>query len=818
MRSGSRFPRSSRLSRLLQTMLGGGSISLVVVQGPAGLGKSALLDEAARRLGQRHVARVEAGAELAAFAAAINGGPSPSTTVLIDDAGEDDLPAVARLRSASVPTVVATRSASTWVGADHLLGGRARVVSAEELLFTTDEIAELAAALRIDLGRTGAVELRRTTDGWPALVDAALRASRPEATLSARRLRELGDSFIRAEVLAAIPAAQRELLSCAAAVPSFDAAVLTCLLAGHAESADPVGLIEQWAASGWLIHADEADHWRIPAPIRQPLLTDLDARRPGRRAELATAAVTLLVASGKTSQALPYAVDASLDQLLVELLRDGARQALANGRFTDVLPALDTLPDRAIAADPALLLLAAVAALAPPPDLDTFALRLDQAEAVIDHGSLNGPLLALHALRMQLARARGDAAEARHHERQAQARVADATDAERHEHAGHLAYLGYQVGATRLADGDLEAADRFLTSAMTLARSNGADWHAAISDTLLGFVSFVRGDLAAAQRRTDTAGHQSRDHGWSEHPFTDHQQLTLGLLELEQGRTWGVWQLLENAQLRLSRDAEPPAARLALAWSTFAMLRQGAAAAERALVLCGPTYPTNRLPLDLLLARVARAQAHLAVGEPRTALLDLDEVTGPRGHAALAAVTRARARLALDDPRRALRELDSHGVADDVLPLTTRADITAIRLECVLRQGRDGEQLFHQLVAVLQRTGARRPVLLLPHVREAAIAGRLTTPPPMGLDAFGVEIAALKRANEHGRPTLSARELEVLAAMAGPSTLSDIAKDLYVSDNTLKTTSRSIYRKLGAADRREAVEAARALGVLPGLH
>lgn len=42
----------------------------------------------------------------------------------------------------------------------------------------------------------------------------------------------------------------------------------------------------------------------------------------------------------------------------------------------------------------------------------------------------------------------------------------------------------------------------------------------------------------------------------------------------------------------------------------------------------------------------------------------------------------------------------------------------------------------------------------------------------------------------------------------------EIADDLYVSVNTVKAHLRSIYRKLGVENRRDAVERARAFGLL----
>lgn len=61
---------------------------------------------------------------------------------------------------------------------------------------------------------------------------------------------------------------------------------------------------------------------------------------------------------------------------------------------------------------------------------------------------------------------------------------------------------------------------------------------------------------------------------------------------------------------------------------------------------------------------------------------------------------------------------------------------------------------------------------------------------------------------------LSPRETDVLGLLAQGSTHADIAKKLFVSPNTIKTQVRSIYRKLGAHTRVEAIARARELKLL----
>jgi ATP/maltotriose-dependent transcriptional regulator MalT len=65
----------------------------------------------------------------------------------------------------------------------------------------------------------------------------------------------------------------------------------------------------------------------------------------------------------------------------------------------------------------------------------------------------------------------------------------------------------------------------------------------------------------------------------------------------------------------------------------------------------------------------------------------------------------------------------------------------------------------------------------------------------------------------HVQP-LTERERTVLHHLAGPLTNAEIAAELHVSVHTVKTHQRSVYRKLGARGRRDAVRIARDLALL----
>ena len=72
----------------------------------------------------------------------------------------------------------------------------------------------------------------------------------------------------------------------------------------------------------------------------------------------------------------------------------------------------------------------------------------------------------------------------------------------------------------------------------------------------------------------------------------------------------------------------------------------------------------------------------------------------------------------------------------------------------------------------------------------------------------------LRIANGNTSGPLSSRELTVVRYLASRLTNREIAAELFVSNNTLKTHIKRIYQKLGVSSRTEAVAEARRLGLL----
>jgi DNA-binding NarL/FixJ family response regulator len=156
------------------------------------------------------------------------------------------------------------------------------------------------------------------------------------------------------------------------------------------------------------------------------------------------------------------------------------------------------------------------------------------------------------------------------------------------------------------------------------------------------------------------------------------------------------------------------------------------------------------------------------------------------------------------DGLEATRRLSAAGVDARVLILTT-FDLDEYVYDA-LRAGASGFLLKDapaaQLVTAV-RVVASGEALLAPSITRRLIAEFARRPPPT--------------ARPDGMEELTARELEVLRLVARGLSNAEIAKELYVSDATVKTHVARILMKLGLRDRVQAVVAAYESGLVqPG--
>jgi len=92
-----------------------------------------------------------------------------------------------------------------------------------------------------------------------------------------------------------------------------------------------------------------------------------------------------------------------------------------------------------------------------------------------------------------------------------------------------------------------------------------------------------------------------------------------------------------------------------------------------------------------------------------------------------------------------------------------------------------------------------------------------------GLGTLAGEAQALKAQltrqptwNAPGASALTAAELRLLPMLPTHLSFPEIAQEMFLSRNTIKSEAMSIYRKLGVSSRSQAVTRSRELGLLEG--
>lgn len=179
-------------------------------------------------------------------------------------------------------------------------------------------------------------------------------------------------------------------------------------------------------------------------------------------------------------------------------------------------------------------------------------------------------------------------------------------------------------------------------------------------------------------------------------------------------------------------------------------------------------------------------------------------------------------------PARLLIEMSSVG-ADAALHLATqlrneaghtvrsRAAVESIAAAAALRTG--GVELAGQLLGasatLFAEHGCRSHLLYVPASDLAALHDLAhTEESTAALDYLGDSWCHAKLAEPTPTVALTTRERAVLEALAAHRSRADLAHALHVSENTVKSQLRSIYRKLGVTQRGEAINRALELDLL----
>jgi LuxR family maltose regulon positive regulatory protein len=380
------------------------------------------------------------------------------------------------------------------------------------------------------------------------------------------------------------------------------------------------------------------------------------------------------------------------------------------------------------------------------------------------------------------------------------------------------------IGIGQLWSGDLAEADRTLCRVQALSQELGLGLVELSTRAHLAVLDVIHGRLPQAHRATAAAQEIATRKGWASEPQALGLYAAAALTHLERDQLDAAQEQID-AGLAVSNSGSDVACRLLLAIAAVGVSvargnpdTVGAAACRldeiRAVAGDIPTFLTRW-------CTVARADAFLATGEPAAAISVIGELPTPEGYpAALERVAVAKALLSLHRPQAALALLDPViGTAMPYRAPAVEAEIlAAISADLIHRDTAAmtaitaAVDLAHDvgIIRPFRAAGPRMPALLARHRHVIARHLNFTATLTMGNNGNANSAEAPPAPLER----LTEREHAVLRYLPTMFKSGEIAADLFVTVNTVKSHQQSLYRKLGVSTRRAAVDRARELNLL----
>jgi LuxR family maltose regulon positive regulatory protein len=219
---------------------------------------------------------------------------------------------------------------------------------------------------------------------------------------------------------------------------------------------------------------------------------------------------------------------------------------------------------------------------------------------------------------------------------------------------------------------------------------------------------------------------------------------------------------------------------------------------------------------------LAESRACVAAGDTPAALAAAERAG--RNAPLAAAVALAHARAAAGDGPDARRALAPALAAGSEAPERVRlqAWLVDARLSYGSGDGARGRRSLTSALRLAEREQVRLPFVLergwigplLRRDPELARSHRRLFTPALRDDQAAAPPGAPERATVAAVEPLTEREREVLRHVSGMLNTAEVASEMYISVNTVKSHLKSIYRKLAAAHRGEAVRRARQLELI----
>ena len=680
----------------------------------------------------------------------------------------------------------------------------------EHLSFSAEETAALAD--RCSLGLTGeqAAVLHARTDGWVAgirLAALSLRGHRdPEAFLAdfSGDERPVAD-YLAGEVLAHISDDEGDLLRRTSITDPIPAP-LAAVLSGRPDAADVLRTLER--TTGLVVSSGtRRTEFRVQELTRSYLVADL--YRHGRRAaaELHRQAAIWWSDQGRPVEALRHAAQVADAPLLTALLHRWAAELVARGEHIELLRA--TAATEGYASNDVWLPLISAQIHLAKGDLSTAQADVRWADSMATELD-DGDLALFRTATAQLAGLDGGIHPVPNGAAPEDAALAALSLVGR----GAAEVLTVRPGRSM----DSAAALSDLEAALAVARDRHFGLLEVQSLSLICRAAWTAGDQRRAAAAAAAALAAASVSGWNESPWTAAAHAVLAHTRLTRADTAGALAAADEG-LRVAAALQDPIIRFALRCARGGALFDIGDRPTGLLELQEAHDELSGRPIPVQLAATAALLVHraaLLLDSPPAAATAVSRLAVHRGAEAELALMRAWTEAADGSPRSARATVAPllDGSLRPILP-TSLVEAWLVEVWGALRTGDRpaGRSALHLALVHAEPLDAVRPFALAGHGTRALLVDELAG----GRDPAGFTFRCLSargRVSRPSTPELSAREKDVLAQLVSLSNLGEIADDLAVSVNTVKSHVRAIYGKLGVNTRRTAFLTALDQGLL----
>ena len=744
----------------------------------------------------------------------------PTATVLVlDEAQEIEDPRIVRelavlLRHpARALRLVLSSRTEPAVPLPHARdAGTLAEIGTADLAFTMAETTRLLAGHGLDLPADDVRTLLDRTRGWAAGLQLAVAFltgghGPPRVEDFTGDLRAV-DGYLADEVLARDPPEVRRFLLETSVCDRVCGDLADAITAGTGGQRT---LEELERVNDFVVRLGSEPHWfRYHPLLHDALRHRLLRENPVVVPELHRRAAAWYAAHDSTFEALDHAVAARDWPYVGRLVVAHAAPQIVSANRAALVDVLERVPPAALS-DTAELMTCAALRLFHAGDYNAIPECLAGArELLATRPAAERPAVevTLQSLQIAVSRARADMPALMADSTRLLAMVDKVGVAELPSMLQHRAIALSNNGVALLWTGRLDLAVRYLWEAVTAARAEGMELP---EINALGHLALLEVICGSGRAAADLAG-RARDlahrRGWWSSLQVVPAHLAQALVEIEGDDLAAAQSALQQALVSHRADPEAAQRKVWLGVRARLVLAQGDPATAEALLeeAQRPADPAVRAPgLDRWLLLV-QSEVDLAIGRP-------DRVRQRYGSPAQQGqlsyperVCLARAAFAEHDlPRADTLLADAHSTLRHAVARVEGLILAALIADATGNDAGSADA-FAAAVALAEPEGVRRPFVSMAD-------GRLTA----FLDRHGSMTMEIRTTAGHPPlpgGALSARETEVLRYLPTMLTAGEIAGYLTVSVNTVKAHMRSIYRKLDAGRRHEAVDRARQLGLI----